>query len=900
MIVDGISQEVTTTGIAESRGYKVKVGAKMFSLTMDKLYSNKLGSTVREVCSNAYDSHRSAGKADVPFNITLPTKDNEELTVEDFGTGLSNDRIFQLFGTLFESSKDQSNGDVGGFGLGSKSPFSIADTFTIESNWEGTKTHFLNYKDSFGCPNISITNTEPTEADNGIKIIIPLDYSERKKVDTEIRRQLYFFETKPTIDGRKMNDVWWTGGIEDLTTRKLSMKTTIYELPDHMFGATNLSHAVKIGPVLYPLDVTRLSVPIKNLMSWFKDFNPVKDIHKSYACSKVFVTDFPIGDLDISPSRESLSYIPDTLDKINGYFAEFFEQEETLLVEHVNKQQTTIERLMAFSDVISKQHVFESLKKLPIGAAAFGNEASDSMYDSLNTYLVPRKEMSRFRTSVSARRVVDKETGTPTFINKDDIGQKCEEKESYVVWPEASLTRLVFSSHTTNVVVSTLVARALPMFSIQHLSEFCKTRKHTLTKIHLDALHRIFCQVFEEPILKSSGGSLSPVFFFDDDPKKKKARIAKLIDEKDCFLQGNSYVIVPTDIGDEAKQYTTMESIIEYIAHYCDVDIELVRTKFHRISDLAEPAVVVATKRVVPKQPKLKKAPDELRGVYWDMLSVGTARVRRDISKENLLLSMQQFEYSSFLIVEVGPEEVFKDTYKRVNSCHQLSQTISLPIAYVSNSTSEDNRQWLKENGGTLPLEFVTPRLGMSRTTGVLDAMLKLTYEVMIKEQYEIYEILDIASTVISIDDRYPLPAFIECLVELRDQHRELIKKTTIKGKGSASMSTNNTEIFCRTFSIPYASNEINEYMFGYVPDKFRTPGMLRMSADTKAKLRYLIAMLRDNKSERNCIKQLVSKARVFIKNEEFNKPSFQLLTMLNLKAVKDVDALKTMLKCIR
>lgn len=901
MIVDGISQEVTTTGIAESRGYEVKVGAKMFSLTMDKLYSNKLGSTIREVCSNAYDSHRSAGKGDVPFNIVLPTRDNEELTIEDFGTGLSNERVYKLFGTLFESSKDQSNGDVGGFGLGSKSPFSIADTYTVESNWEGEKTYFLNYKDSFGVPKISITGQEPTDAGNGIKIIIPIEHSERKEIEKEIRRQLYFFETKPTIDGVAPRDNWWTCAISDISTRKLSMNTTMYELPDQLFSASNLSHAVKIGPILYPLDTSRLSASVVALLSTFKDFAPNVDISKSYACSKVFVTEFPIGDLDISPSRESLSYIPDTLDKLNGYFSEFFEHEETLLVEHIEAQPTVIQRVLEFTKITSAQYLFDGVKKLTLGTDAFGNSADAKIYDVCNSYhstkpqLVARREASTFRATVSARRVVDANTGTPTFINTDDIGQPCVDTESYVVWPKDSLRPLVFEHGNTHTNVSTMVTRELPMFSMHHLEDF-GTRKHHLSKILLQSLFNIFYKVFEEPLIRPSLESLSPTFFFDDNPKRKKARIEKLTDEKDCFRHSNSYVITPADITDDAKQYTTMESIIEYIAQYCAVDVELVRSKFVKISDLEEPAVPAKPESTKIKVVKPKKAEGELCGVYWDTSSKGTATVQRDMTKGNLKLSMDHRDASVFLVVDILPDENFKAAYKRANYLGQLSKTLGIPVAYINNKTTEDHRKWLKENGGITPADFISDKIGVEVDTQVVDTIAMVLNEFM-QKHCNIYEILDVAGTVVAIDDRYPLPALIEYMVELKEQQKERAKKANAIG-GRYSSST--VQTFCRVFDIPFTPDEISEYMFEYIPEKFRTPGVARASADTKAKLRYLVSKLKKTVIHRDCLRKVVSKARVFNKKQEFKKPSFQLLTMLSLKNVKDVEDAKSVLKCIR
>jgi HSP90 family molecular chaperone len=73
----------------QSTNYKIEATAKAFSILSDGLYSNKIKAVIRELSTNAYDAHVSAGCPDSPFRVQLPTKLEPVFVVRDFGTGLS-------------------------------------------------------------------------------------------------------------------------------------------------------------------------------------------------------------------------------------------------------------------------------------------------------------------------------------------------------------------------------------------------------------------------------------------------------------------------------------------------------------------------------------------------------------------------------------------------------------------------------------------------------------------------------------------------------------------------------------------------------------------------------------------------------------------------------------------
>jgi len=99
----------------------------LFKMVSESLYSNPIGSLIRELTSNCFDSHTEA-KVD---DAVLIKKDSDEegdyISFNDFGVGLSPERIDNIYMNWFSSTKRETDDLIGGFGLGSKSPLSYTN-----------------------------------------------------------------------------------------------------------------------------------------------------------------------------------------------------------------------------------------------------------------------------------------------------------------------------------------------------------------------------------------------------------------------------------------------------------------------------------------------------------------------------------------------------------------------------------------------------------------------------------------------------------------------------------------------------------------------------------------------------------------------------------------------------
>lgn len=113
------AQILTEGNSTESIGMSLDLDSAQILMQMlsKNLYSDAIGSTVRELASNALDSHRRAN-VDKPIIVSFKiTKDNNyEFTVEDFGAGLDHNDVVGIISKYGKSTKRNSTTELGMMG----------------------------------------------------------------------------------------------------------------------------------------------------------------------------------------------------------------------------------------------------------------------------------------------------------------------------------------------------------------------------------------------------------------------------------------------------------------------------------------------------------------------------------------------------------------------------------------------------------------------------------------------------------------------------------------------------------------------------------------------------------------------------------------------------------------
>lgn len=321
MKLHAAERDLTNNLGTESQSFSIDMNAKAFQVLSNSLYSDKPLAVVREISCNAYDANPNR-----PFTIAAPSKASPQFVVRDYGPGLSHDDAMILYTTFFRSTKAQTNDSIGGFGLGSKAPLAYTDMFTVRSFQNGQVTPYVVFKNEKGIPQITPQPSAPTEEEDGLEVQVPIKHEDFGKFVTAIGRVLrYFPEGSFKAFGASPD------AREVLSEAKDGSWVVLKEGAG--WGTTRKSVAV-MGPVAYPIEWNQV------FTSW--NSNRVTENYELH---------FPIGALDLAPSREALSYDKSTIAALQAAYKKI----EREISEDVNRwahtPATRWERSKIFADI---------------------------------------------------------------------------------------------------------------------------------------------------------------------------------------------------------------------------------------------------------------------------------------------------------------------------------------------------------------------------------------------------------------------------------------------------------------------------------------------------------------------------------------------------------------------
>ena len=285
--------EAIVSNVGEIGEFRIRNSAKAFSILSSGLYANKIRAVVRELSCNATDSHVAAGRADTPFDVHLPNALEPHFSIRDYGTGLSHEQVTNIYTTYFESTKTNSNAFIGALGLGSKSPFSYTDNFTVTAIKDGRKGIYTAFINEAGVPSIAQMIEEATDEPAGVEVKFSVnDRYDFDKFAHEATIVYKHFALRPVVSGNS----------------RFAFSETEYESRDIVLGVHSYKHAVKsgsvaiMGNIAYPIDIPAADLSI------------AQDVRALLSCG--LEMHFGIGELDFQASREGLSYIPSTIEAI--------------------------------------------------------------------------------------------------------------------------------------------------------------------------------------------------------------------------------------------------------------------------------------------------------------------------------------------------------------------------------------------------------------------------------------------------------------------------------------------------------------------------------------------------------------------------------------------------------
>lgn len=148
-------------------------GAQRIMALSINLYADPTLAVIREYIANAVDTTILAGTG-AAVNVIPPTRLNPVLTITDFGTGMSAEELENNFLMFAASTKIDTNDQVGCLGVGAKSAWTIAESFTIDTVQNGKRNMV---RASRTLTHDVLLDNVDTDAPNGTTISIPVDPS---------------------------------------------------------------------------------------------------------------------------------------------------------------------------------------------------------------------------------------------------------------------------------------------------------------------------------------------------------------------------------------------------------------------------------------------------------------------------------------------------------------------------------------------------------------------------------------------------------------------------------------------------------------------------------------------------------------------------------------------------
>jgi hypothetical protein len=278
-------------GGGAARDFRMGQSAQAFRMLSDTLYRDKHLAVVREILCNAVDAHIVAGIPDRPVEVTLT---DDELTIKDFGPGIADDRMVEVYATYFGSTKQSDDKQTGGFGLGSKAPIAYTDHFTVTSCHNGQKCIYaIHVGDDVndGAPALRLMARVPT-TESGLTVQVPL-------ADPRDRSAFQ----------RKIEDVVYGGGMKVLLNGKTVKTLDLDPIRREGFGLVLGNGKIKVlyANVLY--DVDGAPAGLDRIFTKIQQHLMGRDRY-GYNGDMIFnlILYAPPSSIGVTPSREGLSF----------------------------------------------------------------------------------------------------------------------------------------------------------------------------------------------------------------------------------------------------------------------------------------------------------------------------------------------------------------------------------------------------------------------------------------------------------------------------------------------------------------------------------------------------------------------------------------------------------------
>lgn len=203
MIVEKVERPVVVSKDFASRKFRIssKGIVNVLNIIRKQMYANPIRIIVQEYANNARDAHVANKCKDRPIQITCPTELSPYLKIRDFGKGMSPEEIDEVFVAYGESTKTETDDQIGGFGVGAKSAFAYCDAFEVTTICEGIKYIYSAYIDSTEVGEMPLIDSYETDEESGTLISIPIELKDIPKIVSAISFVSEYWDLRPDVIG---------------------------------------------------------------------------------------------------------------------------------------------------------------------------------------------------------------------------------------------------------------------------------------------------------------------------------------------------------------------------------------------------------------------------------------------------------------------------------------------------------------------------------------------------------------------------------------------------------------------------------------------------------------------------------------------------------------------------
>lgn len=283
------------TGVQDDFDVEIEANAVAIYAQISGLAKDKIGYAIRELPTNAWDESRDN------YEVHLPTRLNPVFRVRDYGRGISPEDMRNVYGKLYASTKRAGNDQVGGWGLGSKSPFAYllgpdgAGSFNVVSYHQGMMRAYVISLSAEGKIKIRMMVEAPSDEPSGLDVSYAVRREDISDFHERATKILWSFNPRPRMFPESA--ITWNEPVIESQGEKWIR----YKPRSVPFSGPR----VRMGCVMYPFDLSQ----IEN--SGF------------LANEDVVLFEAPIGSLKVILSREELAYDETTKTTLKSLVAEY-------------------------------------------------------------------------------------------------------------------------------------------------------------------------------------------------------------------------------------------------------------------------------------------------------------------------------------------------------------------------------------------------------------------------------------------------------------------------------------------------------------------------------------------------------------------------------------------------